>query len=342
VSRRQAFLDVGLRERRGVVLLDGRPERLLIERDGEPASQRLGARSIARVRRIERGQQLAFLEMPEGVDAVAPAGRLAEGQAIQVEVTAEARGDKGAGVRIEGPAQGAPRLLKAAPDLAERMGEWTGAAPAQGPEARAVADEAEEAALETVHPLPGGGRIAIEPTRALVAVDVDIGERTGDDPRRLARAVNLTAIAETARLLRLKGLGGLVVVDLVGKGHDGTAMSQAAREAFAVDGAGVSIGPISRFGLFELAIPHRFRPVAELVLDGDGGPGLETVRHRLARAIEAEGAAAPGGRLTARAAPEVVAMFGPWLERLNAKLGARIELAPEPGWPRGRFEVESR
>jgi Ribonuclease G/E len=342
VSRRQAFLDIGVRERRGVVLLDGRPERLLIERDGEPASQRLGACPIARVRRIERGQKLAFLEMPDGPDAVAPPGRLAEGQAVEVEVTAEARGDKGAAVRTGAMAEGPPRLLKPAPTLVDRLREWAGAPPVEGAEARVAADEAEEAALQPVHTLPGGGRIAIEPTRALVAVDVDIGEARGGDARRLARAVNLAAIAETARLLRLKGLGGLVVLDLVGKGHDGPAMSQAAREAFAVDGAGVSIGPISRFGLFELAIPHRARPVAEVLLDADGRPGLESVCHRLARAVEAEARAAPGGRMLARTAPEAAAVFEPWLAALNAQFGPRIELVSEPNWPRWRFEVKSQ
>src|SRR4051794_4181069 len=110
MSRREAFLDEGFGERRGVVLLDGAPERLLIERDGDPASQRLGALSVARVRRIERGQQLAFLEMPEGPDAVAAIGRLTEGQVVEVEVTAEARDDKGASVRAGAVSQGPPRL----------------------------------------------------------------------------------------------------------------------------------------------------------------------------------------------------------------------------------------
>ena len=62
MSERRAFLDEGFGERRGLVVLDGRPERLLFERDGEPASQRLGAGSVARVRTIERGLNLAFLD----------------------------------------------------------------------------------------------------------------------------------------------------------------------------------------------------------------------------------------------------------------------------------------
>ena len=62
MSRRALFLDEGFGERRGVVTLDGRPERLLIERDGS-GSARLGARFVARVTRIDRASALAFLDL---------------------------------------------------------------------------------------------------------------------------------------------------------------------------------------------------------------------------------------------------------------------------------------
>ena len=57
------------------------------------------------------------------------------------------------------------------------------------------AADAEAEALEIVHPLPGGGDIAIEPTRALTSIDVDLGERKGQDSKRAARHANLAAIA---------------------------------------------------------------------------------------------------------------------------------------------------
>ena len=100
MSRRQGFIDEGFGERRGVVLLDGKPERLVIERDDDFACQRLGARSAARVRTVERGQGIAFLSLPEGPDGVAPIGRLAEGQAVEVEVAAEARDEKGPSLTV--------------------------------------------------------------------------------------------------------------------------------------------------------------------------------------------------------------------------------------------------
>ena len=60
----------------------------------------------------------------------------------------------------------------------------------------------------------GGGDIAIEPTRALTAIDVDLSDRKGGDAKRVTRQANLAALGMAARLLRLKGLGGIVVIDL--------------------------------------------------------------------------------------------------------------------------------
>ena len=122
-----------------------------------------------------------------------------------------------------------------------------------------MADAAQDEALETIFPLPGGGSFAIEPTRALIAVDVDLGAAAGPAAKRAARAANLAALSEAARVLRLKGLGGLVVIDLAGRGHDGAALLTAAKTAFAPDNPGVAFGPISRFGTLELTVPRRAR-----------------------------------------------------------------------------------
>ncbi|MGO7998327.1 ribonuclease E/G, partial [Rhizobium ruizarguesonis] len=73
-------------------------------------------------------------------------------------------------------------------------------------------EAAETEALETVFALPGGGDVSIETTRALVAIDVDLGGRDGDS-KKAARAANMAAFTTAARVLRLKGLAGLVVFD---------------------------------------------------------------------------------------------------------------------------------
>lgn len=339
---RTSFLDRGIGEARGVVMLRGRPERLLIERDGDLEAQKLGAGVAARVRRVDRTLATAFLDLGEGPDAVAPAGKLTEGEALEVEITAEARAGKGPNVRVLGPAEGGPRLLKPAPSLEDRLGAHARGAPTRGPDARDAADEAEEAALALEHPLAEGGTLSVEATRGLVAVDVDLGARGGSDPKRAARAANLLAVSETARLLRLKGLAGLVVIDLAGKGHDGDALTRAAREAFHPDQPGVNLGPISRFGTMEILKPWRERPLAERLLEPGGRPSALSVALRLARMLEREGRVSPGARLLARAAPEVVEAFAPLHARVAERLGPRFTLQPELAFGRDRTEVSAQ
>jgi len=338
---RAAFLDRGIGEARAVVALRGRPERLLIEREGDLPAQKLGAVVAARVRKVDRALATAFLDLGEGPDAVTAAARLVEGEALEVEITAEARAGKGAAVRVLGPAEaGAARLLRPAPSLEERLAAFARGAVTRGPDAREAADEAEEAALETVHALPEGGSVSVEPTRGMVAVDVDLGPRAGSDARRVARAANLAALTETARLLRLGGLGGLVVVDLAGRAHDGEALTRAAREAFHPDQPGVNLGPISRFGTMEILKPWRERPVRDRLLEADGRPSPITVALRLARVLEREGRISPGARLDARAAPEVVEAFAPLAARVAERLGPRFTVSPDLAFERARTEVK--
>lgn len=344
MSERRAYLDAGVGETRGVVTLDGRPERLLIARPGDLPRQALGAEAVGRVRKVGRALAVAFVDLgagPDGVLNLRPEmGRLVEGQALRAEIRAEARAGKGAQLRWLGEAEGAPRLLAPAPSMeAELAVVATNGEVETGPHARAVADAAETEALATEFPLPGGGRIAVERTRALIAVDVDVGERGGADSKRAARAANLAALRVAARVLRLKGEGGLVVIDLAGRGHDGPALIAAARAAFAPDNPGVAFGPISRFGTLEMTIPRRRRGVGERLLDEAGRPTFETLALRLARAVEREALADPGARIAARAAPDVAEAAGAYLEALRGRFGARLELIVEPDRPREAFEA---
>ncbi|MDP3747142.1 MAG: ribonuclease E/G [Phenylobacterium sp.] len=345
MSERRIYLDRGVGETRGVVTLDGRPERLLIARDGESATAKLGARLVGRVRKVEPAFASAFIDLG-GVEALLsfkPEARPVEGQSLEVEVRTEARAGKLATVRAIGPAEGPPRLITAAPDIAELLAGFArNVQVIEGREARRAADEAEADALDIVHPLPGGGTLAIEPTRALVAIDVDIGERKGQDAKRVTRQANLAALAVAGRLLRLKSLGGIVVIDLVGRGHDGNALMTAARAAFAPDNPGVAIGPVGRFGTMELTVPRRAPPVAELLCDAKGRLTDLTLALRLIRAIETEGAAQPGARLTAVCAPEIAAAAQPFAAGLAGRIGARFEIRPNPAAPRERFDVSGR
>lgn len=335
---RRLYLDESGVERRGVVTLDGRPERLLLERAGEGPALEVGERLRARLVRRDPGLGLVFLESEAGASLVcrqAPA--VSEGASLLVEVAAPRRRDKAPVVRLVAEDAAAPsspasletRLAALAP----------GAAIFRGAEALAAADEAEAEALEVEHPLPGGARLYIEPTRALVAIDVDVGGAGGADPKRSALRVNLTALSAAARLLRLKGLAGLVALDLAGKGGDGKTILEAARRAFAADGPEVSIGALSRFGVLELVLPWRATPLAERLCEPGGLLTSTSLACRLLRQVEHT--AGPGARALARCAPEVATEAERLAPLLAARIGARFTIEARAEFARDRLEVST-
>jgi Ribonuclease G/E len=343
MSERRTYLDVGIGETRGVVTLDGRPERLLVRRDDDDPRLVLGARLVARVASLEPALATAFLDLGGGAEAILPfrpEARPVRGQALQVEIRGEPRRGKLAVARSLGPAEGAPRLVSAAPDVADELQALApGSKLVEGAAARDVADEAQAEALDVLHALPGGGVLAVEPTRALTAIDIDLGATKGQDAKRVTRQANLAALGMAARLLRLKGLGGIVVIDLVGRGHDGAALLAAARTAFAPDNPGVAIGPVGRFGTMELSLPRRTQPLLERLCREDGALTDRTLAQALIRRIQAEAAAQPGARLLARCAPAVAVAAAPLAVKLAERIGARFSIVADAARPRDRLDV---
>lgn len=343
MSQRSFYLDVSPGETRGVVCLEGQPERLLIRREGEDERLQLGARLVARVASFEAALATAFLDLGGGREAILPlksGARPVRGQVLEVEIRTEPRQNKHAVARRLGAGEGPPRLLASAPDLASELREMARAGEIiEGGQARDMADLAEFEVLETVHPLPGGGTIAIEPTRALVAVDIDLGQRSGGESKRVARQANLAALGTIARLLRLKALGGIIVIDLIGRGHDGAALMSAARAAFGPDNPGVAIGPVGRLGTMELSIPRRRRPLAEVLCRPDGAVSDRSLAQRLVRQLEREAQAQPGAQLLAVCAPAVAESVAPFVAKLAARFGARFTIRPDAAVERERMDV---
>jgi hypothetical protein len=346
MADRRIHIDVAPGQTRGVITMDGRPERLVIERDGA-AWPLLGTRYRARAVKIDKGLGLASLDLGGGLtgalrlkpDRAPPT----EGQALEVEVSIEPQGEKAAVVRALGPASGAPALLQDAPTLTERLAALAPEAPVStGAGARAIADEAEDEVLAVEHRLPAGASLSIEITRALTAVDIDLGQGGGRDPKRAARQANFDAIAHLARLLRLKAMGGLVVIDLVGRGHDGTALARAVQTAFGPDQPGVVLGPITKFGTLELALPRRRRPLRELLCDAEGRRSVETLALQMVRQMHSQAQADPGARLTVRCAPGVVEAAALHTPALAGIIGQRFEVVPDLALPRETWDIAIR
>jgi ribonuclease E len=110
--------------------------------------------------------------------------------------------------------------------------------------------------------LPSGGAIVIDHTEALVSIDVNSGRSTkGSDIEETAFRTNLEAADEAARQLRLRDLGGLVVVDFIDmeSSRNQREVENRLRDALRYDRARVQFGKISRFGLMELS-RQRLRP----------------------------------------------------------------------------------
>jgi ribonuclease E len=110
--------------------------------------------------------------------------------------------------------------------------------------------------------LPSGGAIVIDHTEALVSVDVNSGRSTrGADIEETALKTNLEAAEEVARQLRLRDLGGLIIIDFIDMENQRNQreVENRVREALRFDRARVQTGKISRFGLLELS-RQRLRP----------------------------------------------------------------------------------
>ena len=176
--------------------------------------------------------------------------------------------------------------------MAAALARSTGAAPllleaAPGAEARALRDWADPApdAVETEHEpferlgvwdhvealrrprvdLPGGAWMTVEATSAMVAVDVN----TGDDfAKGAAQNANIAACAELPRQLRLRGLGGLVMLDLapIKKGAR-QGVESALKRAFAEDAVETHVAGWTPLGNVEISRKRERRPLSEL-LDG--------------------------------------------------------------------------
>ena len=110
--------------------------------------------------------------------------------------------------------------------------------------------------------LPSGGAIVIDHTEALVSVDVNSGRATrGADIEETAFKTNLEAAEEVARQLRLRDLGGLIIIDFIDMENQRNQreVENRLRDGLKLDRARVQTGKISRFGLMELS-RQRLRP----------------------------------------------------------------------------------
>lgn len=190
-----------------------------------------------------------------------------------------------------------------------------------------------ETALSPSLALPGGGTIHIAETRAAVLIDVDTGTPEAGSAERAALAVNLAAAEAIARQLRLRQLGGGIVVDFVGLDARGARekVRQATVAALAGDPAGPRVLGWTRLGHLELVRPRRGRPLSEAMLEpGSLRKSAAALAFEALRQLQREARARPAANWRLTVSPDVekalqgIAAGG--LKSLEERLGRRIAL----------------
>ena len=146
--------------------------------------------------------------------------------------------------------------------------------------------------------LPSGAVIVIDHTEALISIDINSAKSTkGEDIEETALKTNLEAAEEIARQLRLRDLGGLIVIDFIDMvdSHNQRLVEKKLIDALSMDKARVQVGRISRFGLLEMS-RQRLNPALsesrEITCPRCGGIGsirsVETLSLNVLRIIEEE------------------------------------------------------
>jgi ribonuclease G len=207
-----------------------------------------------------------------------------------------------------------------------------------------------EALSETV-PLPGVGAVHFESTRAGVLIDVDSGTAETGSPERIGLATNLAATAAIARQIRLRNLGGGIVIDFIGL--DSRTLREKLRaaldEAIAPDPADPQILGWTRLGHFELVRPRRGRPLTEALLELRPGGGhiktAITVAYEVLRALRREARARPGRRWRLIVAPEVAVALARSVEfavqETERRFARKLVIEADPSYDCERFQIAS-
>lgn len=211
-----------------------------------------------------------------------------------------------------------------------------------------------ETAFQREVRLPSGGSIVIDPTEALVSIDINSARATkGGDIEETALQTNLEAADEIARQLRLRDIGGLVVIDFIDMtpARNQKEVENRMKNALEADRARVQIGRISRFGLLEMS-RQRLRPslgeTSGIVCPRCNGQGfirdVESLALSVLRLIEEECSKERTSQIRA-VLPVSVATFLLNEKRTNiAKIEKRnnvhIILVPNPHMETPHFEVE--
>ena len=211
-----------------------------------------------------------------------------------------------------------------------------------------------ETAFQREVKLPSGGSIVIDPTEALVSIDINSARATkGGDIEETALQTNLEAAEEIARQLRLRDIGGLIVIDFIDMtpAKNQRAVEEKVREALEADRARIQVGRISRFGLLEMS-RQRLRPslgeTSGIVCPRCNGQGIirdvESLSLAILRLIEEEALKDRTAEVRARVPFQVAAFLlnekRNAITKIELRTRARIFILPDDHLETPHFEVQ--
>jgi len=277
---------------------------------------KLGHRVSARIRSLKPDQGGAFVETSEQAEAFLrlPAGHgLTEGQLIEVTVLSEARQDK------------LPRVsMKNADAGSLGIEPWDNIPVEEVKIGDEQVESAFEDALSPAVVIPNGGRLRIDRTHALVAVDIDSAGRRGKgSAASKALQLNLDACNALSRQIGLRKLGGLIILDCVAPLNAGSRQKLQNAMKSHLERTGFPTATVlapSQLGLMEMSLPWRETPLDERVLDECGEFSDESLCLAGLRLLERTATKSPMEKLTLELPERAMT----WLESRGASLMAML------------------
>jgi ribonuclease E len=211
-----------------------------------------------------------------------------------------------------------------------------------------------ESAFSRQVSLPSGGAVIIDHTEALITIDINSARATkGGDIEETALNTNLEAAEEIARQLRLRDLGGLVVIDFIDmmKTSNQREVENCIKECLRVDRARVQIGRISRFGLLEMS-RQRLRPslgesshIPCPRCDGQGTiRGVESLALAVLRIIEEESMKDMTAKIVARLPVDTATFLlnekRQVIREIEHRVDVEVVLIPDPSMETPQYNVQ--
>jgi ribonuclease E len=202
--------------------------------------------------------------------------------------------------------------------------------------------------------LPCGGSIVIDKAEALTAIDVNSGRAKDKDIEGLALRTNLEATEEIARQLRLRDIGGLIVIDFIDlkSSKNYRKLEDCLRKAMDLDKAHYDIGRISKFGILELSrerMRTAYFEATNLACPSCGGGGVvkspELVAVSALRKIHSLASGSEVRQLTCRlpvdSANHLMNRLRESLAVMESEFSLRVTLLADPSLPPGEYTIDA-